>query len=114
MPAEEQEPGKAPGKKGRLIRSILALPLLASSCLVPQSRYFQTAFASGHVLMPSTDAYQQLLEHINTSALDEEQCCICSLSSHPPQDHLACGLSDCLSSVGRQFNSRFFGTWYMS
>lgn len=31
--------------------------------------------------MPSTDAYQQLLEHINTSALDEEQCCICSLSS---------------------------------
>ncbi len=32
----------------------------------------------------------------------------------PPQDHLACGLSDCLSSVGRQFNSRFFGTWYMS
>jgi len=32
----------------------------------------------------------------------------------PPQDLLACGLSDCLSSVGRQFNSRFFGTWYMN
>ena len=34
---------------------------------------------------------------------------------HPPQDHLACGLSVCLQKAGgRRFKSRFFGTWFMS
>jgi hypothetical protein len=32
VPAEEQEPGKAPGEKGRMIRSVLALYLLAPRC----------------------------------------------------------------------------------
>ena len=51
MPAEEQEPDKAPGEKGRMIRSVLALYLLALSCLLPLLRYFYTAFASGHIMM---------------------------------------------------------------
>ncbi len=41
-------------------------------------------------------------------------CAVLCCAVNPPQDHLACGLSDCLSSVGRQFNSGFFGTWYMN
>ena len=34
-----------------------------------------------------------------------------AVMSHPPQDHLACGLSVCLQKAsGRRFKSRFFGT----
>ncbi len=47
VPAEEQEPGKAPGEKGRMIRSVLALYLLAPSCLLPQLRYFYTHLHQG-------------------------------------------------------------------
>ena len=51
VPAEEQEPGKAPGEKECLIRSVFALRLLANSCLMPQLRYFCTPFAARHVLL---------------------------------------------------------------
>jgi len=51
MPAEEQEPGKAPGEKECLSRSGSALRLLVDSCLVPQRRYFYPPFAARHVLL---------------------------------------------------------------